>query len=429
MADQSTDLLTRRHDALGNASPLFYDRPLELVRGEGVWVFDADGNRYLDCYNNVPHVGHCHPHVVAAVTEQIAKLNLNTRYLHENVVAYAERLSDTVEIDPAAVMFTCTGTEANEVALRMAAFHTGARGVIVSDFSYHGNSRQLAALTSCFETPEPFPAWARAVRVPDPWRDRDGRSDAEIADAFEADVKEAIASLDEAGFGISAMLIDPSFANEGLPEMVPGLVAKAANAVRAAGGIVIFDEVQSGFGRTGQAMWSHQLCGVKPDIVTMGKPMGNGFPIGGAIAPRAMVDKFEERSNYFNTFGGNPVAAAAGSAVLDVIENESLMQRAADTSQHIVDGLEQLKARHGILGNVRSRGMFFGLDIVKPDDAQTPDGAMAKRVVEGMKNAGVLLGRIGRDDNVLKLRPMMVFTKENADFLLERIDQVLGEVA
>ena len=429
MASAGTDLLHRRHRALGAGSPLFYDQPLEIVRGEGVHVFAADGRRYLDCYNNVPHVGHCHPAVVAAVSDQIAKLNLNTRYLHENVVAYAERLIGTVDCDPAAVMFTCTGTEANELALRIAAHHTGAQGVIVSDFSYHGNSRQTAALTSCFETPEPFPDWARAVRVPDAWADRAGRSDAEILEAFTRSLEEAVASLAHAGFGLSAMLIDPSFANEGLPDIVPGLVLRAAAIVREAGGVMIFDEVQSGFGRTGQAMWSHQLHEVRPDLVTMGKPMGNGFPVGGVIAPRGLVEHFEDHANYFNTFGGNPVAAAAGLAVLQIIEAEGLMARAAETSRYIVAGLQKLQARHGVIGHVRSRGMFFGLDIVRQDQERTPDAAMAKRIVEGMKEAGVLLGRIGRHDNVLKLRPMMVFTKDDADVLLDRLGRVLGDLA
>lgn len=429
MPHESSTLLVRRRRAMGDAAPLFYDQPLELVRGEGVWVYDAEGRRYLDCYNNVPHVGHCHPRVVAAIQQQVATLNLNTRYLHEKVVRYAEELASTVAIDPAAVMFTCTGTEANELALRMAEYHTGADGVIVSDFSYHGNSRQLAALTSCFETPEPFPSRARAIPIPDPFRDRQGRDDEALASAFAAKVEAAIASLKADGHGVSAMLIDASFANEGLPDPVPGFVAKAVELVRKAGGLVIFDEVQAGFGRTGRAMWSHQLHGVTPDIVTMGKPMGNGFPVAGLIAPKGMVDRFGGQANYFNTFGGNPVAAAAGQAVLDVLREDSLLDRAALVSRDVVDGLDRLQLRYPQIANVRSRGMFFGLELTRNDAVRTPDPQLAKRIVEGMKAAGVLMGRIGRHDNILKLRPAMVFETEHAELLIDRLGQVLEDVA
>ncbi|WP_144097474.1 aspartate aminotransferase family protein [Croceicoccus sediminis] len=414
---------------MGQNAPLFYDEPLELVRGEGVWAYDAQGRAYLDCYNNVPHVGHCHPRVVEAIQKQVATLNLNTRYLHPGVVRYSEELAATVAIDDAAVMLTCTGTEANELALRLAEHHTGARGVIVSDFSYHGNSRQLAALTSCFETPEPFPDRARAIPVPDPFRDRQGRDDETLANAYAAHVEAAVASLQAAGHGVSAMLVDASFANEGLPDIVPGFLAKAVEIVRKAGGLVIFDEVQAGFGRTGRAMWSHQLHDIAPDIVTMGKPMGNGFPVAGMIAPRDMIDRFGAKANYFNTFGGNPVAAAAAQAVLDVLREESLLEQAGTVSAHVVAGLDALCEKYPAVANVRSRGMFFGLELTKPDADRTPDPAMAKRIVEGMKAEGVLMGRIGRHDNVLKLRPAMIFETEHADILLGRLDRVLGALS
>ncbi|WP_202918030.1 aminotransferase class III-fold pyridoxal phosphate-dependent enzyme [Mycolicibacterium sp. CBMA 295] len=244
MIDDSI-LLKRRFDVLGRNTPLFYDEPVHLVRGEGVWVEDAAGRRYLDAYNNVPHVGHSHPHVVDAIARQSATLNLHTRYLHEMVIEYAERLTATFAKPLDTAMFTCSGTEANELALRMARFATGNSGVIVSDFSYHGNSATLAALTTAFPVVEQFPSWARTVVVPDPTRDRHGASDRELADRFAAHVADAVRSLTSEGYGVAAILIDTFFANEGLPDPVDGFVAKAVDIVREAGGLFICDEVQA----------------------------------------------------------------------------------------------------------------------------------------------------------------------------------------
>ena len=322
MPDDS--LLNRRLNVLGRNAPLFYDRPVHIVRGNGVWVEDADGRRYLDAYNNVPHVGHCHPHVVDAIARQAAELNLHTRYLHETVVTYAERLTAMFAEPLNTAMFTCSGTEANELALRMARFGTGNTGIIVSDFSYHGNSATLASLTTAFDVVEDFPSFARKVTVPDPRHDGQDVDERALAERYAAQVSEAVQSLQADGMGVAAILIDAFFANEGLPDPVPGYVAQAVDIVRAAGGLFICDEVQAGFGRTGDATWGHELSGVVPDIVTLGKPMGNGHPLAGVIASNDLVSEFQVASTYFNTFGGNPVSAAAGQAVLDVLERESL---------------------------------------------------------------------------------------------------------
>jgi 4-aminobutyrate aminotransferase-like enzyme len=420
------DLLARRYRVLGRNAPLFYDRPVHLVRGEGVWVEDADGRRYLDVYNNVPHVGHCHPHVVEAISRQAATLNLHTRYLHETVVRYAERLTATFDPSLSAVMFTCTGTEANELALRMARFKSGGRGIIVSDFSYHGNSETLASVTTCFPVPEAFPDFARKIKIPDPYRDRNGQSDSELADEFAGHVAEAIGSLQKSGIKMAALLMDASFANEGLPEPVPGYVAKAVALVRAAGGLLIADEVQCGFGRTGDAMWGYQLGGVVPDFVTMGKPMGNGHPVGGVAANSDLVDRFGLAATYFNTFGGNPVSAAAGMAVLDVIEQENLLANAREIGAYVRAGLERLMARHSIIGNVRGRGLFFGLELVTDRETKSPATAEAKRLANMMRDRGILMSRIGRYDNIMKMRPPMVFKAEHADFLLATLDDALA---
>ena len=422
------DLLERRYHVLGRNAPLFYDRPVHLVKGEGVWVHDADGRAYLDVYNNVPCVGHCHPHVVSAIAEQAATLNLHTRYLHENVVNYAERLVATFAPSLDAVMFTCSGTEANELALRLARFQTGGTGIIVSDFSYHGNSETLAALTTCFATPEPFPAFARGVPVPDPARDRQGRSDAELAAVYVDHVRQALADMEANGIKVAAILIDTLFANEGLPERLPGYVEQAVELVRAAGGVFICDEVQAGFARTGEAMWGHQLTGATPDIVTLGKPMGNGHPVAGVVTRREWVDSFGLVANYFNTFGGNPVSAAAGMAVLEVIEREGLQDNSRRVGLYVREGLERLRDKHAIIDNVRGQGLFFGLELVHGDADATPATAETKRLINMMRDRGRLMSRIGRYDNILKMRPPLVFTTENADLLLSTLDDAFASL-
>ncbi|MEK7266065.1 MAG: aminotransferase class III-fold pyridoxal phosphate-dependent enzyme [Pseudomonadota bacterium] len=420
------DLLERRYRVMGKHSPLFYDRPLHIVRGEGVWVFDNEGRAFLDVYNNVPCVGHCHPHVVGAIARQAATLNLHTRYLNDVVVDYAERLTATFAAPLDAVMFTCSGTESNELALRLARFHTGGEGIIVSDFSYHGNSETLSALTSCFPTPEPFPRHARAIPIPDPARER--RPDGELADIYASYVRDAVRSLQSNGVKIAALLIDSFFANEGLPEPVPGFVEKAVEIVRDAGGVFICDEVQAGFARTGGAMWGHQLTSAMPDIVTLGKPMGNGHPVAGVVTRIDLVNEFGAAANYFNTFGGNPVSAAAGAAVLDVIEAEGLLENSRRSGDYVRAGLERLKSKHSIIDNVRGRGLFFGLELVKGDAQASPASAEAKRVINIMRDKGVLISRIGRHDNILKMRPPLVFSTAHADILLSALDDALSSL-
>ena len=420
---QAHELLSRRFGVLGRNAPLFYDRPVHVISGNGVWVDDADGRRYLDAYNNVPHVGHCHPHVVEAVARQAATINIHSRYLHELVVEYAERLTAAFAQDLDSAIFTCTGSEANELALRMARFKTGSEGVIVSDFSYHGNTSTLSSLTTCFPVVERFPGWARKVRVPDRNHDGGGQGGSESAERFVLEVEEAVRSLEEAGHGVAAILIDAFFANEGLPDPIPGYVSRAVDVVREAGGLFICDEVQAGFGRTGDAMWGHELAGVVPDIATLGKPMGNGHPIAGVVANNDLVSEFQQASTYFNTFGGNPVSAAAGMAVLDVIEEENLQENARVVGAYVRERLEKLAARHEAAGAVRGRGLFVGVDIER-DGRPAPD--VARTLVNGMRDRGVLLSKIGRHDNVLKIRPPLVFTAADADLLVDTLDDALG---
>jgi len=412
-------LLERRYAVLGKHSPLFYDEPLHIVRGEGVWVYDVDGNRYLDVYNNVPHVGHCHPCVVEALSKQAATLNTHTRYLHENIVRYAERIVATFDASLSMMMLACTGSEANEIAIRMARAHTGGLGLICSSDTYHGNTASVFELGTTFN-PETFsPAEnVRTVPPPDSYRALHGLEGEALANAYAAEVQRAIDSFTHAGIKLAAALFCPAFTNEGLINAPQGFMDKAIKKVRAAGGLYIADEVQAGFGRTGHHWWAHQWDTVVPDIVTLGKPIGNGHPMSAVVARANLIEEFGARGMYFNTFGGNPVSCAVGNAVLDVLENENLMQNAINVGNYVLAGLEKLKDKHDVIGDVRNKGMFFAVDMVKNRATKEHAGDEAKRLVEFMLKNKILISRIGRNGSVLKMRPPMPFTTEHADLLL-----------
>ncbi len=421
-----TTLLDRRIHLMGADAPLFYSRPLHLVRGEGVWLYDADGERYLDGYNNVANVGHCHPHVVEALEKQAKTLNTHTRYLHEAILDYGEALTATFEEGLSRLYLCCSGTEANELALRIAKACSGAEGVIVTDYCYHGNSKAIAELSTAYLGPEGLGANVRTVTAPDIYRLHQGLSEEESAQRFAADVDAAIASLAEAGMKPAALLVDTVFATEGLPDMPAGAMEQAVARVHAAGGFYIADEVQPGFGRTGENMWGYQLYGAIPDLVTMGKPMGNGHPLAGVVSRADLAEEFGKKAMYFNTFGGNPVSAAVGHAVLQVIEREGLMANAKKVGGHLRDGLRKLGDKHAMIGDVRGHGLFTAAEFVTDRKAKTPAAAETGAVVDAMRERGVLISRTGRDDNVLKIRPPLPFSVENADFLLATLDDSLA---
>ncbi|WP_104667446.1 aspartate aminotransferase family protein [Ensifer adhaerens] len=422
----NADLIARRERLLGRNMSLFYEEPVHLVRGEGVWLFDADGRRYLDCYNNVPHVGHCHPRVTEAIARQASTLNTHTRYLHEGILDYVERLTATFDNSLDTAILTCTGSEANDVALRMAQAVTGKTGVIATDHTYHGNTVAVSQLSTRMPPVGGFGGHVRHVPAPDSYRPLGGEPGAAFAAAFTAKVEEAIASLEASPHGFSALIIDPFFANEGFPELPAGFLDGAVAAVRKAGGLVIADEVQPGFGRTGGHMWGHQKAGIVPDIVTLGKPMGNGHPIGGVVAGADMLNAFRKAFRYFNTFGGNPVSCAAAMAVLDVIETEKLIENAADVGAYAKAGLTRLAEKHGMIGDIRGSGLFFGAELVIDRAEKTPASTLATKVVNAMRERGVLMGKLGIHQCTTKIRPPMPFTRDNADFMLSTLDDVLS---
>jgi 4-aminobutyrate aminotransferase-like enzyme len=419
-----TDLLSRRERALGPRMTTFYREPVEIVRGAGVRLWDAEGREYLDAYNNVPHVGHGHPLVVAAIANQLATLNTHTRYLHEGIVAYAERLTATLGAGLDVLTMVCTGSEANDMALRMGWAMTGKTGLIGTDATYHGNTH-LVSQFSAGRTPIGGRVdWVRRVPAPDSLRPLGGSADGQ-AEAFAAEVARAIEALEAAGHGFAALILDPFFANEGFPDLPPGFLAPTQAVVRAAGGLIIADEVQPGFGRTGGHFWGHQRIGLTPDIVTMGKPMGNGYPVAGVVTRPEIVETFRRDFGYFNTFAGTPVAAAAASAVLDVIEAEGLQTNAAQVGAHLLAGLRALD--HPRIADVRGAGLFVGVEFTEPGGLE-PAPDFTAEAVERMRERGVLMGRIGRGGNILKIRPPMVFARENADHLVTSLAAVLEEI-
>lgn len=410
------EMIARRTRLLGPAYRLFYARPLQIVRGEGVWLYDAEGNVFLDAYNNVPSVGHCHPHVTAAIARQAATLNTHTRYLHPLILEYSERLLRTFPGALAQVMYTCTGSEANDLALRIAYAHTGGTGVVVTRFAYHGTTSAIAEISPALgEGVVPGPH-VEYVDAPDTYRDR--------ARDFPAAVARAFAALQSRGIRPAALLVDTAFTSDGSFVNPPDFLGGVLAACRAAGALFIADEVQPGFGRSGR-MWGFSRHGIVPDLVTLGKPMGNGHPIAGVVVQPDILRRFADSVRYFNTFGGNPVSIAAASAVLDVLENEKLLENAACVGRRLYDGAWELAQLHESIGDVRGAGLVFAIEIVADRAAKTPHPNLAARVVNEMRERRILLSVSGPNKTILKIRPPLCFSLANADQLLATLDAVL----
>jgi 4-aminobutyrate aminotransferase-like enzyme/Ser/Thr protein kinase RdoA (MazF antagonist) len=424
-AEIDDELRARRRRVLGSAlASLTYERPLHLVRGEGPRMFDPDGRAYLDCYNNVPVVGHSHPRVVAAIARQAATLNTNTRYLHRTVVDLAERLVATMPPGLDTVMLVNSGSEANDLAWRLATTFTGGRAGIVTDFAYHGVSAAIADFS-----PEEWPRGEQPPHVgiippPDTYRLR-VTAGAGWADATAARLDDAVAGLAARGLRPAAVYVDGAFTSDGIFAPPPAYLRELVRRTHAAGALFVADEVQAGHGRLGDGLWSFDAIGIVPDIVTLGKPMGNGHPVA-AVVPRSdVVDRFAAETEFFSTFGGNPVACAAAMAVLDVIEDEGLTANAAAVGEAVRAGIRELAGRHPAVGDVRGRGLMIGVELVADPAARTPDAALAARVQNGMRERGVLVGTTARAENVLKIRPPLVVTLEDAALLLAVLDDAL----
>ncbi|MGA2562356.1 MAG: aspartate aminotransferase family protein [Steroidobacteraceae bacterium] len=415
--------IKQRAELFGAASVLFYERPLEIVRGEGCWLYDVDGVAYLDAYNNVPSVGHCHPRVVEAASRQLAQLNIHSRYLQQGVVDYAQRLLATLPRDLSNITFTCTGSESNDLALRLANHYTGGTGVIVTEAAYHGNTARVSEVSpSVFKQGGP-PPHVRVIPAPDFHRVPAER----VADFFAGQVGSAINDLERHGIGFSALLIDSIFSSDGIFADPPGFLAAAIDVVHRANGMFIADEVQPGFARTGTHFWGFQRHGVQPDIVTMGKPMGNGYPIAAVVTRPEILAALCQQVGYFNTFAGSPVAAAAGQAVLDVIENEGLMRNALQVGGYLKQRLTELSTRHSVIGDVRGAGLYIGVEMTRADDG-SPQAQLATAIINAMRDRQVLIGAAGRYGDILKLRPPLCFSVAHADRLAAALDDVLTKL-
>ena len=407
-------ILTRRARLLAPTYRLFYEEPLQIVRADDVWMYDEHGRAYLDAYNNVPVVGHCHPRVVEALSRQARTLNTHTRYLAEQPLQLAEELLGTLPQELGSVIFTCTGSEANDLAARISKAVTGGTGFIVTELAYHGTTDLIAGMSP--EEGDPLGPGVYTVPAP---RGADG------AAAFGEQVRRCIERMRQDGVRLAALLVDTIFASDGIYSHPPGFLAPAAAQVRAAGGLFIADEVQPGFGRLGETMWGFQRHGVVPDLVTMGKPMGNGHPVAAVAGRPGVFAEFSKHRHYFNTYAGNSVSCAAALAVLEVIHSENLRENAHRSGEYLQRGLRALTSRAGAIRDVRGAGLFIGVEL-DDEAAGGPGGpAAARRVVNGLRRRGVLVGSSGRHGEVLKIRPPLTFAPEHADVLLEALAETL----
>jgi 4-aminobutyrate aminotransferase-like enzyme len=422
-------MLERRRQRLGPGLALSYDRPLHVVRGEGVWLIDATGRSFLDAYNNVPQVGHSHPTVVQALAQQAATLNTNTRYLYESAIEFAEHLTATMPEGLSVCMFVCSGSEANDLAWRLAKAHTRNAGAIVMEDAYHGTTDAVYELSPAEQGEgRPLAEHVATVPSPDGYRGKFRRDDPQYADHYATCIDDAVASLDARGFAPAAFYLDLILSSSGIMVPPPGYLSAAFEKVRAAGGLCVADEVQSGFGRTGDHFWGFSAHGVVPDIVTLGKPIGNGYSMAAAVTRPEIVASLIEESEFFSTTGGNPVACTVGLAVLDVLEREGLQERAAQVGALLRSQIGELAEQHHLIGDVRGAGLFIGVELVRDRKTLEPATEETAAIVNRMRDLGVLVGIAGPHANVLKIRPPLVFDENHAVQLSDTLDRALQEI-
>lgn len=425
---QTRTSIERRTQLLGPAYRLFYQNPVQVSRGLGTKLYDRDGNEFLDAYNNVVSVGHANPKVIEAVHQQMQTLCTHTRYIQDGILDYAEDLRGTLGGtigQNGHTMFTCTGSEANDLALRMAKHYTGKQGIIITSEAYHGNSDLTASFSPSLGPNSPLGTWVRRISAPDSYR----MSPSEIGQALAAQVAAHIAELERQGNGIAAFIADSLFSSDGIYAHPTDVLAPIAQVVRQAGGLFIADEVQSGFARSGEKMWGYQRHGIDPDIITMGKPMGNGFPVAGVAVTHEVAERFGSDTRYFNTFGGNSVAIAAAQATFNVLRDDNLQANAQKIGAMIQEGIRSLATQYESIGDVRGTGLYIGVEMVSDRDLKTPNSAMTTKIVNGLRQRRVLISATGPDANVLKIRPPLVFSAADADQLLTQLGAVLKECA
>ena len=405
-------LVSRYNRALGPTYSLFYNDPVTFSSARGAWMYDDNGQRYLDAYNNVPVVGHAHPRVVEAVAQQMAQLNTHTRSLHPEIIRLAERLLATMPSTIEHMIFTCTGSESNDLALRIAKYATGGTGVIVTRNAYHGNTEATMGVS---------PAAGQHLLAPDTYLVDPPRAGDPLSFAIE--VTRALERMRDDGVRPAALLVDTVMSSDGVFTAPAQFLKPAVAAIRAAGGLFIADEVQPGHGRLGTHLWGFQTHDVAPDIVTMGKPTGNGFPMAALGAGADLLAQFRKHSGYFNTFGGSPVAAAAGNAVLDVIEEAGILVSVRETGAYFMDRLDALRQAHPIIRTLRGQGLFIGVELAR--DGRASAIGNGSRMINAMRRHGVLIGTAGAEGNCLKIRPPLIFKPKHVDHFVEVFGEIL----
>jgi len=432
------ETISLREKHLGPSCKLFFKQnPIKIVRAKGQYMYNEMNEEFLDCINNVCHVGHCHDHVVKAGQEQMAILNTNNRFLHDNLVLYAQRLTATFPKELSVVFFVNSGSEANDLALRMIRTHTGSKEMITQDHAYHGHVVSLMEIS-----PYKFnksggggcPPGTHVVAVPDiyrgKFRDKDHKGE-DLGELYANEVKEVIDKLHSQGKKPGGFIAESLQSCGGQIIPPPNYLRQVYKHVRSAGGLCVADEVQVGFGRVGTHWWAFELQGedVVPDIVTVGKPMGNGHPVAAVITTEEVAESFRKTGiEYFNTFGGNPVSCAIASAVMDVIEDERLMDRAIDVGDYFLKELKKLAEKHEIIGDIRGRGMFIGIDLVKNRETREPNIKAAEHALTRFREERILMQSDGPFNNVLKIKPPLAFSRENVDTFITTLDSIIEDI-
>ena len=421
-------ILELRKQYLSPSLSLSYEDPIHIVRGEGQYLYDAEGLRYLDAVNNIQHVGHCHPKVVSAAMEQNTLLNTNTRYLDETIVRYAKLLTKKLPDGLDVCFFTNSGSESNDLALRIARCITGSKETIVLDGAYHGHLSSLIEISPYKHNApggEGPPDFVYSIPLPDSFRGI-YRGDNCTAD-YVNEVKKVIYKINDSSKTLSAFFVEALMGCGGQIVLPEGFLKKSFELVRKSGGLCIADEVQIGFGRMGTDFWGFETCGVIPDIVTLGKSIGNGHPLSAVVTTKEIADQFNNGMEYFNSYGGNPVSCAIGEAVLDVIEDEGLQENAEIVGSYLIEELFKLQSKYTFIGQIRGQGLFIGIELISNTDTLKPNKTLAAKIVNQMKDAGILIIIDGPDHNVLKIKPPMVFNLENANELVINLKTIFDK--
>ena len=424
LPERQQEIIRRRDAVLGPGYTLIYQEPVEFVSGHGAHLIDRDGNDYLDAYNNVPCVGHAHPHVAEAVSRQMSAVNTNTRYLQESLVNYAERLLATFPDELSKLSIACSGSEANDLAMRVARYHTGGEGIIVTRWAYHGITREVASFSPHLGAGSPLGPNVRLIDPPDPRLVAPGST---LAEHMRGQVRSAIADLERHGYTMAALITDCAYTSDGIFTDPVGYMQAMVEEIHAAGGVYIADEVQSGFARLGDTMWGFSRHDVLPDIVTMGKPMGNGMPLSGVVFRPEVCAEFGQNVRYFNTFGGSSIPVAAGAAVLDVFETENIQQHARENGHALRTGLREITQESPYVSEVRGSGLYVGIEIVSDRDTALPDRARAEDVITSMRNHRILISGTGQSANILKIRPPLAFNASDVTRFLETFAKVANQ--